>query len=128
MLTWRKAEQGFEMRRSDETLVGDRVCLNNIDETFGSVIEKESCDLSPDQMIIVWTPSMYLLVDNISSTCHTDDVSPRAAQLLNYICQTRLGRFIYDRLEGHINNPESRLRKAVSAMVLTKGERMHAQI
>ena len=107
VLTKRGEGAEFEMRRADRAEVGDRVLLSSCNDQGefeareeGTVVEKVCYEVPHDQMVIVWTPSMYIVVDNIVSTCHTDDADPRAVQVLNYMCQTRIGSYLYSKLEN----------------------------
>ena len=96
VMTKRNSDEAlYEMRRADEAEVGDKVLIGAI-EREGTVIEKVCYDVPFDQMVIVWTPSMFIVVDGIVSTCHTDEADPRAVNILNYLCQTRIGGYLYD--------------------------------
>ena len=80
------------------------------------MVQKVCYEVPFDKMVIVWTPSMYIVVDGIVSTCHTDEADPRAVNVLNYLCQTRLGGYLYGKLEEKIHDTDSLLRKTIETI------------
>lgn len=69
--------------------------------------------VSIDSLILVWTESMTIVVDNVASSCHTQNWTPSAVSAISTMLKMPGGYQVAHLLEGQRHNSQSLLRKGL---------------